>query len=113
MVWALILLLIIMFIFSVHLTQTITEFRLEIESDFEEEFPADSHQPAEELASMVRHWGTLPKSIYTLFQIMSGGVSWGDVTRPLVRLHWSYAIWMSAFVAFMAFAVLNIITGLF
>merc|ERR1712032_540058 len=47
------------------------------------------------------------------FQAVSGGVSWRDVAAPLLEIHWSYAIWVSAFVSFVIFAVLNIVTGVF
>jgi hypothetical protein len=51
--------------------------------------------------------------MYTLFQAISGGINWREAAKVLLTIHWSYAIWMSMFVSFCVFAVLNIVTGVF
>jgi len=51
--------------------------------------------------------------MYFLFQGMCGGVAWGDITAPLIELHWAYAALMVLFTCFTLLALLNIITGVF
>jgi len=103
MLWAIVLLLMIMFICSVHLAQAVTDYRLEHEGRELEEWER----------SLIKHYGTLHESIYTLFQFLSGGNDWGELADPLLQLHWSYSLFMSAYIAFTALAVMNIVTGIF
>merc|ERR1712087_3534 len=93
----------IMFICSVHLAQIVTDYRLEHRGRQLEEWES----------LLIKHYGTLHESIYTLFQFLSGGNDWGECADPLLRLHWSYSLFMSAYVAFTALAVMNIVTGIF
>jgi len=97
--WALCLLLMLTCMFGMHVSQVVTEYRV--------------GNPDEDTELLMDFYGSLHESIYTLFQAVSGGVSWRDVAAPLLQIHWSYAIWVSAFVSFVIFAVLNIVTGVF
>jgi len=103
MLWACVLLLMIMFICSVHLAQIVTDYRIEHEGRQLEEWER----------KLIKNYGTLHESIYTLFQVLSGGIDWGQSTDPLMQLHWAYSLFMSAFVAFTCLAVMNIVTGIF
>eukprot|EP00746_Dinoflagellata_sp_MGD_P067347 gnl/MRDRNA2_/MRDRNA2_27797_c0_seq2.p1 gnl/MRDRNA2_/MRDRNA2_27797_c0~~gnl/MRDRNA2_/MRDRNA2_27797_c0_seq2.p1 ORF type:complete len:614 (+),score=110.13 gnl/MRDRNA2_/MRDRNA2_27797_c0_seq2:82-1923(+) len=101
LLWAILLLFIILYIVGMYLTQIVTEYKTGPDSD-----PNLVHQ-------LQQYYGTLFESMYYLFQTMTGGVSWGDMAKPLMGLHWSYAIFMSFFTSFIMFAVLNIVTGVF
>lgn len=93
------LILLLMYMFSVHLVQTVTEHRLE--------------HPTEDLTIMVDMFGSLHMSMMTLFQCISGGLSWREAWVELYRISWSYSITLGLFVSFVVFAVLNIVTGIF
>lgn len=97
--WAMCLILLLMYMFSVHLVQTVTEHRLE--------------HPTEDLTIMVDMFGSLHMSMMTLFQCISGGLSWREAWVELYRISWSYSITLGLFVSFVVFAVLNIVTGIF
>merc|ERR1711998_210602 len=58
-------------------------------------------------------FGTLLASVYTLFATISGGTDWSDVAEPLGTLHWTNLALFVFFVAFIYFAVLNVVTGVF
>jgi voltage-gated sodium channel len=97
--WALCLLSIVLFVFAIIVTQAVTAYRM--------------NNPEMDHTALVEYFGTLYRSVITLFQSVSGGVSWRDVSEALVELHWTFAIWMSIYVAFTVFAILNIVTGIF
>merc|ERR1712032_54477 len=85
------------------LAQVVTDYRIEHEG----------RQLDEWERKLIKNYGTLHESIYTLFQVLSGGIDWGQSTDPLMHLHWAYSLFMSAFVAFTCLAVMNIVTGIF
>jgi len=59
-------------------------------------------------------WGTLDRSMLTLFESITGGLSWDEAVRPLHH-HVSpvMAYVFCAYIAFCLFAVLNVVTGVF
>jgi len=59
------------------------------------------------------HYGSMPRTLSTLFQSMSGGVDWGQVVEPLQRLNPVYVVLFFAFINFSIFGVLNVMTSVF
>jgi hypothetical protein len=58
-------------------------------------------------------WGTLPRSMLTLYKSISGGISWHEVITPLADVDsWLVGLFL-VFISFTVFAVLNVITGVF
>jgi hypothetical protein len=62
---------------------------------------------------MLQYYGSIYMAMWTLFQTTSGGVDWRRCAICLLDIHWSYAVWFGLFVAFVVFALLNIVTGIF
>jgi len=62
---------------------------------------------------LVENWGTVPKSYYTLFLCMSGGISWVEISTPLKKIHWVNTVMLSFYMFFMTFVVTNIVMGIF
>ncbi|CAJ1369090.1 unnamed protein product [Effrenium voratum] len=63
---------------------------------------------------MAEHFGTLLRSMHTLFRAISGGLEWRHATNALdasVGPLWSYIF--TCYIAFCCFAVLNVMTGVF
>lgn len=58
-------------------------------------------------------WGSIFASSYTLYMVMSGGVSWKDVSEPLLDMHWIHGLALFFYVFFTLFVVTNIITSIF
>merc|ERR1719362_615696 len=58
-------------------------------------------------------FGSLSKSLLTLFMAISGGRSWGEYFHLLVSLPPQYPVLFLIFITFTIFAVLNIVTGVF
>eukprot|EP00931_Biecheleriopsis_adriatica_P031228 TRINITY_DN18338_c0_g2_i1.p1 TRINITY_DN18338_c0_g2~~TRINITY_DN18338_c0_g2_i1.p1 ORF type:complete len:633 (+),score=77.52 TRINITY_DN18338_c0_g2_i1:198-1901(+) len=102
--WAMFLLGLIMFAFSIMFTDVVTE-HLYV-----------SHLPWEAStveAEMQKYFGSLPLSMMTLFQAISGGVSWREPVDTLVSIHWAWGYGFATYIAFCYFAVLNVMTGVF
>jgi hypothetical protein len=92
------------YIFGVSLTQGANDVCPGLK--FEEGVPHDSKLLCET-------FGTLGKSILTLYAAMSGGISWLDLHYALIPLGPVYVIIFLFYTIFSIFAIANIITGIF
>jgi voltage-gated sodium channel len=60
------------------------------------------------------YFGSLGYSILTLVQSIMGGVSWREVSSPLMdELHWAMALVFCAYITFCVLAIMNVVTGVF
>merc|ERR1712224_925567 len=60
-----------------------------------------------------RYWGSLPRSMYTLYKSISGGVDWENAVSPLASISPMLVVCFNVFLAFTVFAVLNVVVGVF
>jgi len=58
-------------------------------------------------------WGTLPRSMFTLFKAIAGGISWHEVVLPLSDVGWFWVSLFCLFIVLVVFAILNVVTGVF
>jgi hypothetical protein len=104
LLWAMVLLGMIIYVFGLAFTMEALDF-------MEHKDPQGEHSHLiRELSSA---WGSLDNSMFTLFQAISGGVSWRDVVWPLERISLLPAVLFTIYIAFVYFAVLNVVTGVF
>lgn len=96
LVWVVLLLVAIIYAFSVVFTQAIAEMPVESQSE-----------------KLQRFFGTLPKSLATLFKSITGGVNWEPVADALEEVGWLYVVFFVSYIVFALFAVLNVMTGHF
>uniref|UniRef100_A0A7S4QXF7 EF-hand domain-containing protein n=1 Tax=Alexandrium monilatum TaxID=311494 RepID=A0A7S4QXF7_9DINO len=68
---------------------------------------------APETQELITHYGTLDRSILTLFMAMSGGQDWGMYYDALRELSAQYRALFLLYITFAIFAVVNIVTGVF
>lgn len=68
---------------------------------------------AEENADLIQFFGTVDRSILTLYMSMSGGEDWGVIYSSLSNLDFMYRVQFLTFITFTVFAVVNIVTGVF
>eukprot|EP00929_Paragymnodinium_shiwhaense_P087513 TRINITY_DN47673_c0_g1_i1.p1 TRINITY_DN47673_c0_g1~~TRINITY_DN47673_c0_g1_i1.p1 ORF type:complete len:975 (+),score=238.62 TRINITY_DN47673_c0_g1_i1:122-3046(+) len=99
--WAILLLLIIMYLFAIIFTQAATE-----------EFQAQTLDDAS-YAIMVEYYPTVIVTVMTLFLSITGGVNWADVAKPLGQLSVIYLMLFTLYIVFASFAVMNVVTGVF
>lgn len=99
LVWAMVLLVLIQYVFAVIFTHAVSEYvRLQPEHDAE---------------SMRTHWGTITRSILTLFKSITGGNSWEVAMDDLAILGSTYQMLFVLYIGFVVFAVMNVMTGVF
>mmetsp|Transcript_39799 Transcript_39799/g.92087 ORF Transcript_39799/g.92087 Transcript_39799/m.92087 type:complete len:599 (+) Transcript_39799:61-1857(+) len=96
--WALVLLAIVVFIFGVTLMQ-LAYAHLKTEPTNPED--------------VAKYYGSLGRSMLTLFMAVSGGIDWKDAVAPLGPLSWLIDYFMGIYVFFTLFCFINVITGIF
>jgi len=99
--WSMVLIVIIIFMFASAITGAVTQHLL------------DAQDPPPYREKLLRHFGSLHESSYSLFAATLGGVSWDELTQVLLKLHWFYPALFFAYLCIMHLAMLNVITGFF
>ncbi|CAE7254642.1 Cacna1h [Symbiodinium sp. CCMP2456] len=100
--WALVLLALIIYVFSVLLAQAVGDY-LADSADLDETLVVEA----------TKYFGSLPYTMLSLFKAISGGVSWEEVLNPLEKISMIWVLVFLFYVAFTYFAVLNVLTGVF
>jgi len=72
-------------------------------------------QPESELLeTLYNSWDSMPQAMYTLFKVSTGGVSWGDVSDPLLQIMgWQTFCIFLVYIAFFLFVMTNAVTAIF
>eukprot|EP00747_Dinoflagellata_sp_TGD_P136118 gnl/TRDRNA2_/TRDRNA2_175522_c1_seq12.p1 gnl/TRDRNA2_/TRDRNA2_175522_c1~~gnl/TRDRNA2_/TRDRNA2_175522_c1_seq12.p1 ORF type:complete len:566 (-),score=108.41 gnl/TRDRNA2_/TRDRNA2_175522_c1_seq12:495-2192(-) len=99
--WTLCALLLQTYICGIIITDVVTEKRL-----------TQSRSESEHDEKLEDLWGTLDRSMLTLYQIITEGVPWGETLDPLRGIPMITLLFV-LYVAFAVFALMNIVTGLF
>lgn len=100
--WSALFIVVPMYVFGMAITQLVEEFRIQ------------SDVPERNLSDLLRFFGTLDRSMLTLFWAIAGGLSWAEATQTLSDF--GFVLTGLAFVfyvATMSFAILNVLTGVF
>jgi len=66
-------------------------------------------------ALLHQYYGSVPRSLLSMFQGLTGGVDWGDLMNPLLEhegLRWA-ALGLLIYLAFAILGVMNVVTGTF
>ncbi|OLQ00044.1 Voltage-dependent T-type calcium channel subunit alpha-1I [Symbiodinium microadriaticum] len=102
--WALILLLLIVYVFAVLFTQAVNAHIYD---------PEATSMSAANLEFSAKYFGSLPDTMLSLFMAIANGVSWEDILAPLRAISSAWVLLFLFYVAFTYFAVLNVVTGVF
>lgn len=107
LIWTVALLLLVIYVTAVYLTQMVLDHRI-----LQHLRPgADESAPHNDL---VAYFGSIFRSILTLYQAMSGGISWNDAVLPLMsEITPAMGLLFSLFVAFAILAIMNVVTAVF
>lgn len=95
---AMMMLCFVMYFFAVLVCSGVADFRI----------THSTGHPA--LESM---YGTLPKTLYTLFRAVSNGIDWDDIVAPLDEVNIFYRIMLVVYITGVTFGVLNVVTSVF
>ncbi|CAE7670095.1 Cacna1h, partial [Symbiodinium pilosum] len=110
--WAMVLLSLIMYIFSILFTDAALDFIVDANLQVEP-LTLDEQQL---LHDVNLYFGSLYKSFITMFRVISDGLTWNSPADALFRLPLGEYLWAQLFhfyIAFCSFAVLNVMTGVF
>eukprot|EP00929_Paragymnodinium_shiwhaense_P111657 TRINITY_DN79992_c0_g1_i1.p1 TRINITY_DN79992_c0_g1~~TRINITY_DN79992_c0_g1_i1.p1 ORF type:complete len:671 (+),score=182.65 TRINITY_DN79992_c0_g1_i1:135-2147(+) len=100
--WVVVLTVILLFVASVCLTQGAIKYLQAPHGDDDDSY------------MLVRsRYGTVMRCAYTLFQSITGGLTWGDTADALLQVSQLYGLIFIAFIFLVIFAILNMITGVF
>ncbi|CAE7426722.1 Cacna1h [Symbiodinium natans] len=105
--WALMLLIVIVYVFGVLFTQAVNDFLLEHDAAI------STVLTARELELANKYFGSLANSMLSLYMSIAGGVSWEDVISPLLAVSEIWGFLFLFYISFTLFAVLNVVTGVF
>lgn len=96
--WACLLLIMIIYVFALTIVQAVHAH-------------TDLNKP--EIKDLTYYWGSLPRSMLTLYMTISDGISWIIVAEPLTAVSGWLLLTFILYISFTIFAVLNVITGVF
>eukprot|EP00746_Dinoflagellata_sp_MGD_P140375 gnl/MRDRNA2_/MRDRNA2_73634_c0_seq2.p1 gnl/MRDRNA2_/MRDRNA2_73634_c0~~gnl/MRDRNA2_/MRDRNA2_73634_c0_seq2.p1 ORF type:complete len:338 (+),score=70.41 gnl/MRDRNA2_/MRDRNA2_73634_c0_seq2:218-1231(+) len=104
---AMALLTLVTYVFAVYITQHVANF-----------FADDRDQTLDDdtLDFLFSKFGTLGKTMLSLFEGVTGGISWGELSGALMSISrepWLMAVFFCSFVGFTSIALMNIVTGIF
>lgn len=111
LLWALLLLMMIIYSFGIIFTQSVSTHLAE--NGFDAEAVLLAPGPRLNPFMLSKYWARLPRSMFTLFKAITGGISWDEVVDPLSDVGEAWVMLFVGFVAFATFAVLNVVTGVF
>eukprot|EP00929_Paragymnodinium_shiwhaense_P118801 TRINITY_DN90707_c0_g1_i1.p1 TRINITY_DN90707_c0_g1~~TRINITY_DN90707_c0_g1_i1.p1 ORF type:complete len:1011 (+),score=253.99 TRINITY_DN90707_c0_g1_i1:137-3169(+) len=101
LVSAMVLLVLMMYVVGVFFTQAVSQHMEENKG-----FAVDRELEA--------HFGSLSRSMFSLYQAILGGIDWGDMANPLVsNLSAVYGLLFALYIAFACLAMMNVMTGVF
>jgi len=103
--WTVVLLFLIIYIFGVYFTQSITDHMV-TKLEFGEELD-------EQEMTLRRYFANLFRAILSLWQAMSGGADWDTMAGPMLRIDWSLGVAFASYIAFALLALMNVVTGVF
>lgn len=115
LVWSLVLMALIMYSCSICLTSAVTQHLMQ-QAVLAGLSKGELLQQAEDehyLKTLGLNFGTVPRTVYTLFKSFTGGENWGPKMDTLYEVHWVFCALFLFFIGFTVFAFLNIITGFF
>lgn len=99
LLWAFVFLLILMFMVGVTFMQLAANYMSQ------DNIPADD--------ALLLYWGTLARTMMTLYMAISGGIDWKDCVQPLHVVSSIMEYMFATYVFFTLFCCLNIVTGIF
>lgn len=101
LLWTVVLLLLLIFVVGICFTQVVADVATE------------SPQLLQEGTDTFEFYGSLMRSVMSLYQSITSGVSWREASVPLERHSAVMGLVFAVYIAFAALAMLNVITGVF
>eukprot|EP00746_Dinoflagellata_sp_MGD_P145055 gnl/MRDRNA2_/MRDRNA2_77720_c0_seq2.p1 gnl/MRDRNA2_/MRDRNA2_77720_c0~~gnl/MRDRNA2_/MRDRNA2_77720_c0_seq2.p1 ORF type:complete len:668 (+),score=101.60 gnl/MRDRNA2_/MRDRNA2_77720_c0_seq2:93-2096(+) len=107
LIWAVILLVIIIFLFACYVTQAVAQYLMEDQNSLSVNLTED------DFYVLRNSYGSLMQTMYALYQAITGGQDWSYFADPLFKISSLAGSLFCFYIAFAVFAVLNVVTGVF
>lgn len=104
LMWLGVLLGLLLYFFAIVFTSAVTEHVVLAE---------DESISTSDEDILMKEYGSLARSILSLFKAITNGVSWGLVMEPLGSIHWGLSTLYVAYIMFCVFAFMNAVTSVF
>jgi hypothetical protein len=105
--WTCALLVMVMYVVGVYLTQLVSDHMVGLQNDNPDALHGD-------VMDLDAYFGSLGSSILSLYQAITNGISWYELSNPLMK---NFSPWIAIviclYTAFAIFALFNIVTGVF
>jgi len=101
LVWAMLLLIMIIYVYAVIFTQAVADHVLGLDEGV---LPK---------SGFALFWSSVPRSMLTLFEAIVGGISWDVALVPIFDVGWPWVFLFIIYICFTFLAVLNVVTGVF
>jgi len=111
LLWTVVIITGINFMFGIAFVQSIAAFRHDNWTNGAAN--ADGQPESEQVEASYRSWASVPQAMYTLFKVSTGGVSWGEVSDPLLLFGWQTFSIFLLYIALFMFVMANAVTAIF
>jgi len=101
LLWSAIVFLLEIYAFAVYLMLNVADY-----------LATESHSE-EAAANLAKRFGNLGLTVSTLFEAVTGGRDWTEITELLDNVHWTNVVVIKVFIFFTMIAMMNIMTGIF
>lgn len=103
--WTVVVLFLMIYIVAVYFTELVLHHRLD---------DKDSKGKSQHDETLKFYYGSLGRSLLSLYQAISGGVDWDGMVVPLMEdIHFVMGLVFSLYIAFALLAMMNVVTGVF
>eukprot|EP00928_Gymnodinium_smaydae_P014969 TRINITY_DN15494_c0_g1_i1.p1 TRINITY_DN15494_c0_g1~~TRINITY_DN15494_c0_g1_i1.p1 ORF type:complete len:729 (+),score=142.38 TRINITY_DN15494_c0_g1_i1:55-2241(+) len=99
--WALLVLILIMYVFAVVFAQAVSDVLI------------DNQLTDVKNSELESYYGSVIRSVLTLFQSIIGGVDWDNAINPLWDVNYFFVFLFLLYIAFVQLVVMNVVTGFF
>jgi len=106
LMWSILMLGLMMYVFGLCFLQIIVAY-------LSDPLVLDSPNKEATLDAVKMYWASVPQAIITLYYAVTGGADWEALAVPVREAGALYHCFFMFYIAFAAFAVLNVLTGLY
>jgi len=112
--WALVLLALVMYLFSIACVQgAASQLRENAANSPQDSVSGVAANEQELLEQMQQHYPSIPQTILTLLMSVSGGIDWSEAVRPLFEVSRIYVVFFVIYIVFVLYGVLNVLAAVF
>jgi len=106
LLWSMLLLILVMYTFGVFFTESVSNYLNNLDH-------ANHTDELQYFIDIRHYYGTLPRTIDTLFMSIFGGISWVEVADPLAEIHVAFKLVFVIYISLLVVGILNVVIAIF